>query len=261
MNSDSGGIPPDIGLTSVALAITSSMDVIEDNSVNSIVEHSQFSVNETQVQGQAPQEEQAESTDKNEKQKRTPYKYDKDDSGPFHVYIEHVDKNFTGRLNAMKVGELILLSHPELDKKISNIETIGKNRILVILKNADSANSLSGSTSLKKRSLDSYIPKFILFRQGVIRGVDVSFSEEYLKDKIKAHDHDIPVDKVTRIFRKTVSNGHTEYVPTQSIIVSFKTQKLPKYVTINRVIASVEPYIQKVILCFNCFRYGHLGKQ
>lgn len=296
MDSDSGGIPPDIGLSTVALAVTSSMEVIEEGddcqynselTLGEGMKHNQGNVNvktpvitqtvskniniihnipivgETngsQVQGQFL--ESFTPSDKNREQKPV-HKYEKSDSGPYHVYIEYIDKTFTGRLNAMKVGEIVLLTHPELDNKIKNIESIGRNRVRVVFNDADSANSLSGSSRLKNRGLDSYIPKFILFRQGVVRGVDKEYSEEYLQGKIKAYDfnNNIAVDKVTRIFRKVMGIEKTEYVPTQSIIVSFKSQKLPKYVTINRVIASVEPYVQKVLLCFNCYRYGHLGKQ
>lgn len=290
------GVPPDIGLSTVALAVTSSMEVIDEgqdcqyNSELTLGEgtkHKQGNgnvktpdrtptvsrkiniiqnipiFNETVgSQGQGQQPETFTPADKNREQKPI-HKYEKSDSGPYHVYIEHADKEFTGRLNAMKIGETVLLTHPELDNNIKNIESIGRNRIRVIFKDPDSANSLTGSARLKVRGLDAYIPKFFLFRQGVVRGVDKGYSEEYLQSNIKSHEfnNNISVDKVTRIFRKVISIEKTEYVPTQSVIVTFKSQKLPKYVTINRVIASVEPYVQKVLLCFNCYRYGHLGKQ
>lgn len=106
---------------------------------------------------------ETEAANKKTVEKLSLFKYDKDDCGPFHVYIEHADKNFGARLNAMKIGETLLLTHPELDNKINNIESVGRNRIRVNCKDAVSANALAGSVLLKKHNLDAYIPKFLLF--------------------------------------------------------------------------------------------------
>lgn len=44
-------------------------------------------------------------------------------------------------------------------------------------------------------------------------------------------------------------------------VVTFKAQSLSKYNAINKVISNEVPYIKKGLLCFNCYRFGHLGKQ
>ncbi|XP_050497246.1 uncharacterized protein LOC126878530 [Diabrotica virgifera virgifera] len=98
--------------------------------------------------------------------------------------------------------------------------------------------------------------------QGVIRDVSTEFSDEYLKNKIKKFEiySNFEVVNVSRINRETVTDDKINYVPTKSCVVSFKTQVLPKYVTINKVLKEIEPYQQKVLLCFNCLRFGHQGK-
>ncbi|XP_050516208.1 uncharacterized protein LOC126891073 [Diabrotica virgifera virgifera] len=67
--------------------------------------------------------------------------------------------------------------------------------------------------------------------------------------------------QVTRLNRRQVDENGTQYIPTKTCVVSFKSQVLPKYITINKVLKEVEPYKQKVLLCFNCLRFGHTGGQ
>uniref|UniRef100_A0A6P7FS66 Uncharacterized protein LOC114330598 n=1 Tax=Diabrotica virgifera virgifera TaxID=50390 RepID=A0A6P7FS66_DIAVI len=210
------------------------------------------------------------ASNNNEKVIRQVYLYTNKDTGPYHVYIENCSQSFNGKLNALKVGDIILSAFPELDSKITNIDSIGRNRIRIKLTDYKNANYLinqKNSTVFVKNNLELYIPKFILFRQGVIRDIDIEFSEEYIKSKIRQYDSHCNFDivNVRRIKRKeeTVENDSKKinYVPTKSCIVSFKCQVLPRYISINKVIKEVEHYTQKVLLCFNCLRFGHLGGQ
>lgn len=89
-----------------------------------------------------------------------------------------------------------------------------------------------------KNSLELYIPKFIIHRQGVIRDIDIDFSEDYNKNKIRQYDRHcnfevFNVKRITRRVEKYTSENvkMQEYVPTKSCIVTFKSQILPKYIT------------------------------
>nr|CAH7725056.1 unnamed protein product [Callosobruchus chinensis] len=62
---------------------------------------------------------------------------------------------------------------------------------------------------------------------------------------------------MSRSLKRNIAEVLKQVEPTES----FEAQELPKYVSINHVIFEVSNYIQKVILCHNCMRYGHLGKQ
>ncbi|CAG9827241.1 unnamed protein product [Diabrotica balteata] len=168
-----------------------------------------------------------------ERQKQV-FNYGPNDQGPFHIYVEKKQINFSSSLNPLKVGDIILTNFPELDNNILSIDTI-----------------------------DIYVPKFIVVKQGVIRDISTEFFEDYLKNKIKSYEPHLPFEvlNVKRINRKNTTGESPEFVPTKSCIVSFKSQTLPKYVVINKVIKEVKLYKQKVLLCFNCLRYGHLGNQ
>nr|CAH7732303.1 unnamed protein product [Callosobruchus chinensis] len=189
--------------------------------------------------------------------------YKQTDTGPFHVYAENINNDFANKLNPVKVGETILKALPDIDNQIKKIESIGNNRVRIIFRNSTAANTLlKASKFLKIYNLDFYIPKFMVYRQGII-SVDKEFSEEYILSKVKPYDLpcNFTVESVKRMHRRVTENNTPKFVPINKVIISFEAQELPKYISINHVIFEVSSYIQKVILCHNCMRYSHLGKQ
>lgn len=191
-------------------------------------------------------------------------RYEHSDLGPYYVYIDNISQDPNARLNAIKIGDLLFRIHPELDSKISNIESIGKNRIRVKFMDITNANKLLSSKVLITHNLQPYIPKFITHKYGIIKGVDLDFTEDYMKNKISYFDMHCKfvVDTVKRMHRKAQdSEGEKKLIPTKTVLVIFKASSLPKYISINHVRIPVEPYEQKVLLCYNCYRYGHLQKQ
>ena len=124
---------------------------------------------------------------------------------------------------------------------------------------------MASSKNLHAYNLEAPIPKFLLVRQGVISNIDTYLSEDTIKNKIKQFDYhsNFEIEAVRRI-TKTILDKETKekkVVKTGSVIVTFRAQNLPKYVAMGHVRVAVNPYIQRVILCFNCYRYGHSGKQ
>lgn len=191
--------------------------------------------------------------------------YETTDISPFCVLVENKDPSFKGKLNPIKVNEIIFTCHPELDNKIKEIESAGRNRIRVLCKDAKTANNLVLSKYLKEKQFEAYIPKSSILKQGVIKGIDVDITEEFLKKKIRKFDEHckFTVENVRRITKAIVDtkDNQKKIVQTKSIIVTFKTQILPKYIALGHVRLEVNPYVQRVILCYNCFRYGHSSKQ
>ena len=191
--------------------------------------------------------------------------YQKNDLGPFHVLIENSSSDFKGKLNVFKINDIIYSVHPELDNKIKEIDSVGRNRIRVNFKDSHSANILVNSKYLETHNLDAYIPKYLVLRQGVISGIDTDITEEYLKNKINQFDShcSFTVHAVRRI-TKTIfdeKDQQKKRINTRSVIVTFKSQVLPKYVAIGHVKCEVNAFVQKVVLCYNCFRYGHTKQQ
>lgn len=173
-----------------------------------------------------------------------------------YVYIEKTNDQNAGRLHPMYIGHIL---HKKLNiKNITTIEKVGFNRIKVGLKTALDANNLIKNELLEQEHLKAFIPNNLLVRKGVIKFVDTSFDEDYLMDNIET-DHKIL--SVNRLKRKVLIENKISYVPRQVVILTFEGNKLPNEVYINRVVCPVEPYVQRVIQCFKCLRYGHVSSQ
>lgn len=229
------------------------------NKINNSHEIINLSINNSLESGSS-----STKTDSTERQKRSVFLYDKTDIGPYTVYIENNLPNFDGKLNPIKIGDILYTNHPELDNKINSIDSIGRNRVRIKFKDSFSANCLIKSANLQKYNLEAYVPKFMLHKQGIIKGVEIDYDEEYIKQKICQFDMHckFSVETVKRMHvKENNTDGTKKLIPTRTVLVVFKSQVLPKYICINHVRIPVEPYQQKVLLCYNCFRYGHLGKQ
>lgn len=185
--------------------------------------------------------------------------YENKDEGPFYVFIESMSQveRGVGRMHPMTIGKTLKKLFPtvEILKLIKN----GINRIKIEVKSRSQANEIIQSETLKKENLKAYVPKFILFRQGIIRNVDTSLTVEDLLEEIKPlYSLDMKVSTVRRFTRKiTNTAGEAEYLPTGTIHVTFRGQVLPTHVSIYYVRCEVEKYIPKVTQCAKCLRFGH----
>lgn len=182
------------------------------------------------------------------------------DKGPFILIIESslADGNI-GRVHRMTLGK-ILFQHPNISPDdILNIESLGKNKIKIELKNATSANTILNSNFLSEKNLRSYIPGSILFRKGVIRNVDTTINSSEMKEVMKSA---FPVTDIRRITRRAMSNDNIPTVTdTETVILTFRGQILPDYVSIYGAKCKVTPYVYKVRQCLNCLRLGHIAAQ
>lgn len=183
-------------------------------------------------------------------------KYKTSDKGPYYVFVEHKDKS-VGKLFPVRVGYYLRLNN-EYKKSILDIKTVGRNRVKVILNDFRSANDLINNELLTKNNLIAYVPKFFTQKRGVIRMVDTFFSNEFLLNNIESSRK---VVEIRRVEKKIIdSDGIEKFVKRQVVIVSFLGNEVPPFVRINGVNFPVEAYIQPVIQCHKCLRYGHVSK-
>lgn len=179
-------------------------------------------------------------------------------SDDVYVFIEKInDVNHNmGRLHPMHVGHIL---HKKLGiVNIRKIDRVGLNRIRVYVNNIKDANKLIQNEGLATENLKAYIPSNLLSRKAVIKHVDTSFNEDYLFENFMST---VAITNVYRVKRKVEFEGDTVLIPKQTVIVTFEGNVLPKYIYLNSVVCVVEPYIQKVIQCYKCLRYGHVAKQ
>lgn len=177
--------------------------------------------------------------------------YSLKDNGP---YILYVDNLIDSHIHAMRVGKIIRDFAFNIFSTISSIEKIGRKRVKLVLKNREASNALIRQEFWVNSNLICYIPNFVLYRQGIIRNVDVSLSEEEI---VKYADSELEIVRARRITR---SRAGEERQPLPLVILSFKGQTLPANIKIFGVCCRVEQYIQRPIQCFKCLKYGHTSR-
>ena len=86
------------------------------------------------------------------------------------------------------------------------------------------------------------------------------YSEEELLQHIKTREN-YPVADVYRFKRRVIKeDGMTEWVPTQTLKLTFLSQFLPDRIFIYGATANIEQYIQPIRQCNNCQNFGHIAK-
>ncbi|KAL0871642.1 hypothetical protein ABMA27_004168 [Loxostege sticticalis] len=96
---------------------------------------------------------------------------------------------------------------------------------------------------------------------GVVRGVPTDWTDDEVKENISVPIGCGAILKVRRFRRKVTSNGKSEFVPTETVVLTFDGQVLPKRVFLCFNSLPVDLYIFPTIQCFNCCRYGHVKSQ
>lgn len=182
------------------------------------------------------------------------------DKGPFSIYIESNKQNVNlDKLHPMQLGKILA------DGNVENIKTIssrGRNRINIDFKLYSAANEFLKNPLLNQHNLSAYIPRHKITCQAVIRGVSTFYPESEILKDIQSSIKVLAVRRLNR--RSTIINeiGKNEitYIPTGTIVLTFYGSIPPSHVSIYYCKFETSIYIQPVIQCFNCLRFGHTQK-
>ncbi|XP_028174015.1 uncharacterized protein LOC114362705 [Ostrinia furnacalis] len=177
-----------------------------------------------------------------------------------HVQKEQSSPNENCTLHPVSFGHFLKRNNI---KNIVNgsLKRIGRNRISIAFSNFEDANAFLNSNLLKSNTYKAFIPTFNVTRMGVIRGVPVGWSDEDIINNISVPTGCGNIIKVRRLKKKTTSIGKTEFVPIETVVVTFDGQILPKRVFLCYNSLPVDLYIYPTIQCFQCCRYGHVKSQ
>ena len=176
--------------------------------------------------------------------------YNYDESGPFLVLLESQSTELNlGNIHPIKIGR-------ELKKeKIPDITRIirkGKNRVGVEFTTPKSANYFIKSEFSKKNNLTASISVSLV----TCREVPLDITPEELIETTIA---EVPLLAARRLNKRVRNNqNQIEYIPTESVVATFRGKKIPKEVVIDYYHARVHIYIPPVIQCMRCLRYGHV---
>lgn len=174
--------------------------------------------------------------------------YESFDRGPYFLYIENVSSR--KRVHPMFIGKLIRLYCPDIYNNILAIQKIDSLSVKIEVNNYVSANRLKNVEFWKENNLVAFIPNFLVYRQGIIRDVDYSLSDEEIMTYI---DSCYKVTNARRIFKK----GQDKRVPTPLVVLTFRSQSLPVDIKILEVCCKVDSFKQRVIQCSFCLGFGH----
>lgn len=185
--------------------------------------------------------------------------YSSTDPGPYIVHVSYTSAtSYSGAtLRPIKFGQFLL------QNKIKNIskdglKKIGRNRISVQFTSSEDANIFLSNPILRSHNYEVVIPTHIVTRMGVIRGVPVDIGMDELVSSLK-FDISTEIIKARRLNRKIVKEDRTtEWIPTQTVVLTFSGQISPSHVYCFFTSFPVEKYILPTIQCFNCCRFGHV---
>uniref|UniRef100_A0ABD2XP87 Uncharacterized protein n=1 Tax=Trichogramma kaykai TaxID=54128 RepID=A0ABD2XP87_9HYME len=159
--------------------------------------------------------------------------------GPYSVWVRSTVSN--KEVSQFKIGSLVCRRYDS----IKNICRRSRTKIEIIVTSRTQANALANDTSFKKHDLETYVPGFRRTRKGVIKGIDLEFSDQDILDGIICSGP-MKVMEVRRMSRKnkqqsTQDVNGSKWIPTKSIVCTIEGQKLPEHVYVFGVRVRVEP--------------------
>ena len=189
-----------------------------------------------------------------------PLQFDITNPSPYKIYIQSGDSK-NQKVDAIKIAKMLIPQYPEKDTFLE-IRQLSFNKVCVIMKYRNAANSVVNWPEWEKHNLRAFIPNHLLTRQGIIKGIPTYVTDEELKDFIELESPLGPLE-VTHVRRltKRVFNNTTdklEILPTQTVQFTVKGQSLPSEAKVLKVIHPVEIYYPQIRQCYKCFRFGHI---
>ena len=176
--------------------------------------------------------------------------------GPYIVILTNKVGNVSN-LHPMRVGKAL---YGHKDFHITDIKKLGRNRLEIVFTNSISANKFVKSNFSEQLNSNAFIPFHRTSIVGIAKGIPIDFSEEEILQHIKTREN-YPVADVYRFKRRVIKeDGMIEWVPTQTLKLTFLSQFLPDRIFIYGATANIEKYIQPIRQCTNCQKFGHIAK-
>lgn len=189
-------------------------------------------------------------------------RYSNLDKAPFIVHVSRIDTENTGStLHHVKFG-LFLLKNNIRNILPDGIKRLGRNRVAVEFKSPEDANAFLSNPILEDNKYHAVIPQFNVTRMGLVRGVPSDWSDEEVMAYVGVPSGCGEVLKVRRMNRRVTNDeGRTEWKPSQTVVLTFDGQILPKHIFCCYTALEVETYTYPTIQCYNCCRFGHTQTQ
>lgn len=188
--------------------------------------------------------------------------YEATDAAPFIVHIQKIQASPDDStiLHPVTFGKF--LQKQRFDDIVNgSLKKIGRNRMSLAFTHFNKANEFLRSSSLSKNDLKAFIPTYNITRMGIVRGVPSEWSPEDVIDSIKVPIGCGKILKMRRLNYKTIVDGSPTWKPSQTVVLTFDGQVLPKRIYMCYNALPVELYTYPTIQCYSCVRFGHTKVQ
>ena len=174
---------------------------------------------------------------------------------PFHIGTAVVEVKIKNELKKKTKNQNLMF----IAKTISSLKAGATNMsprsfgcAEITFPNKDYANAFVSSEEVGKRGLQAFIPRHRLEKTGLINVTEI-INESISPCKIT---------KATRLNRKAITLEGIEWVPSETVLVTFEGNTLPEYFKIFGLYnIKVHVYVEPLKMCRNCYRYGHTTKR
>ncbi|KAL0878506.1 hypothetical protein ABMA27_003600 [Loxostege sticticalis] len=191
-----------------------------------------------------------------------PKAYSDQDKGPFIVHVSRIenDPKSPTFIQPIRFGRF-LVNNKISDVILDGVKKVARNKISVEFSSSSAANNFINNDLLPLHKYTASIPTYNVTRIGLIKGIPPDWSMEELAENLT-----VPIGcgillKARRLNRKQVVDNKATWIPTQSVVVTFKGQVLPERVFCCHTSIPVETYQLPTIQCMNCCRFGHVKAQ
>lgn len=134
-----------------------------------------------------------------------------------------------------------------------SMRVLGKNRVRAAFQSTKVLEKFLQSSVLVKYKIKAKVPLSCQVSMGVVKGVRGITDDEFL-DEVKS---DTPIRGIRRIQRR----DGDKMSDTSVVVLTFEGTHLPQQVVAFGIRLPVTKYVPKVLVCFNCSRYGHVAEQ
>lgn len=185
--------------------------------------------------------------------------YTSTDVGPFVVHIQKIQSNINDSTSLHPIAFGKFLQGQTFKHNIVNgsLKRIGRNRITLAFTQFEKANEFLSHPSLIKNNFKAFVPTFQVTRMGVVRGIPTEWSDDEVLENITVPVGCGKIIKMRRFNYKTKVDGAPVWKPSQTVLLTFDGQVLPKRIFICYNAIPVELYTYPTIQCFSCARFGH----
>lgn len=185
--------------------------------------------------------------------------YQASDAAPYVVHVQKIQQTSNDNVTVHPIAFGRFLKRHSIHNIVNgSLKRIGRNRLSLSFNNYQDANSFLNSPALQSAEYKVFIPTFTVTRMGVVRGIPAEWSDEEVMENINLPVGCGPILKVRRMRRRIITSNGTEFKATETVVLTFDGQILPKRIFICYTALPVDLYIFPTIQCYNCCRFGHV---